>query len=369
MENSEAILVKDVTEETLANIHSYSEAQQPDPDDNDTKRPLDANANENTETTARRLNNNNDSNNNGDHSDRSPLPQRSLDQPDLEDTSLNFVFHYVEQYEEDLSFSFLSDFFFLCGGIGYTILSLVDLCWSTSTTSYGDDEGIDGDEQRHVLLRILEGVAPTIYILNSMVDVEWARRVRKRIKAESTTPGVWDDQRKALSVTVSASFATGDAETNFPILPWTYRARKHSTHRRDLSAALSFGFAASLGFFAVLYGDERRMGKSLDVVSVLMYIVSALFAITGNRARPWLHKEHQDQSIMNDAELLEDMGDLLFLVGSLIDGLFCGFQLEDAPIWELVSSLLWVLDSLLYLRADYDRLRGVAVSDAREQLV
>jgi hypothetical protein len=358
-------------EAALANVHSYIEAQQahhPGQDDNDTKRPLaDVTDHENIENSYT-------SYTNCDHSGHFPFPQGNTSSTVNEDVSMNFVFQYIEHYEEDLLFSVLSDVFFLCGGIAYVILSLADFEWPASTTSYEDYQGGDDDEQRRVWLRILDAVAPLIYVLNSVVDLEWANRVRNRYKVKKRIMELWDDQRSiATSNTHSLSFATGDTsiETPHPTcsLPWLYRVRKHTTHRRDLLAALTFGFAASLGFFAVLCGEER-VGKALDMASTLVYILSALIVIYCKRTTPNAWPQMEDQNIMNDAERLEGVGDVLFLVGSLMDAVICGFPLEQPAIWELVSALLWLSNALLYLRGDYVvAFQGVDTADGRARLV
>jgi hypothetical protein len=43
--------------------------------------------------------------------------------PDIDDHSMNAVFAYLEFYEQDLAWSFISDSFFFSGGILYVVLS------------------------------------------------------------------------------------------------------------------------------------------------------------------------------------------------------------------------------------------------------
>jgi hypothetical protein len=109
----EAIVVKDVAP---ADIQSSSEARSPGQYKNNTKRTLAGNPSdhENTEFTARHSfpygkARQNDNDNQSNHL---PSPQRNLNLPDLDDVSINFLFHHMEHYEEDLLFSSLSDYFF-----------------------------------------------------------------------------------------------------------------------------------------------------------------------------------------------------------------------------------------------------------------
>jgi hypothetical protein len=124
-------------------------------------------------------------------------------------------------------------------------------------------------------------------------------------------------------------------------------------------AALTFGIAAGLAFLAVVLryfvGKDNNdvAADGLDMASDHVYILSAVIAITGKRTRPWLSSSSPGcTSMMNDSEPLEDMGDLLFLLGSLVDGSMWYWMVQEQPAWEFISAVLWLLDACFYLRSD-----------------
>ena len=65
-------------------------------------------------------------------------------------------------------------------------------------------------------------------------------------------------------------------------------------------------------------------------------------------------------SIWRNPEILEDMGDALFLIGSVLDAILKDFDaavIEESALMGIVASCLWLLDALLYMRSDYVRAR------------
>ena len=96
-----------------------------------------------------------------------------------------------------------------------------------------------------------------------------------------------------------------------------------------------------------------------DSASDHMYVVSALVAITGRRTRPWFGAGDRGQQqqrccgLLTEPEALEDMGDFLFLMGSMLDATLDDIQKDGVPIFGVVSSVLWFVDSLFYLRSDF----------------
>lgn len=255
--------------------------------------------------------------------------------PDTDDQSMSHVFEYIQQYEQDLYWSFLSDSFFIVGGVMYVLLSVWDVL---------------GQQQGTHLYKAMDVLAPVVYVFNSAVDVEWAYRVKERMGVKKAMSTTWQDWRMLLDIH-EEDVDEPQANAN----NWYHRLRKHGAHRRSIIAALTFGFAAVFGVISVLVAlcDENntRLTDTLDYVSVYSYIVSAIFSCSGKRNRPWL--QTSDSNPLKDPETLEDLGDLLFLIGSLVDGALCTLSFDDDnPGWGLLSSCLWCCDACLYLRSD-----------------
>lgn len=267
-----------------------------------------------------------------------PLPQRNLYLPDIDDLSMNHVFVYMEYYEHDLYWSSLSDSFFIAGGLVYVVLSLWDWIW-------------EDQQQTSFWYYALCGLAPLIYLINSFIGIIWAGSARYRYKVKSSMKHIWQEHKE-----IALNNSESD-ETSHEI-PWCHRLRKHATHRRTILAALTFGIAACLDVIAVVLRyfvgkDHDVAADGLDMASDHVYILSAVVAITGKRTRPWLSSSSPGcTNMINDSEPLEDMGDLLFLIGSLVDGSMWYWMVQDQPAWSFISSVLWLLDACFYLRSD-----------------
>jgi hypothetical protein len=260
--------------------------------------------------------------------------------PDIDDNSMNHVFEYMEHYEQDIFWSYLSDLFFISGGLIYVLLALWDFIWPPeSTRSY----------------YTFDVLAPTVYLLNSVIDMEWASRIKRRDRVKKNMKEGWEDWRIS---------TTSDVDRSTPIveetLPWYHRIRKHTAHRRSMLAALTFGIAALFGVASVLMGyRDGAVGilwcNKLDSVADHAYLLSAIITMTGKRIRPWL--QTSSVHISNNPEMLEDFGDLLFLLGSLMDAMMGDANVDDVPIACVVSSFLWLADACFYLRSDVIRAR------------
>ena len=74
--------------------------------------------------------------------------------------------------------------------------------------------------------------------------------------------------------------------------------------------------------------------------------------MTGKRHRPWLAPSDPNTILFNDSERLEDLGDLLFLMGSLVDATLSDLQLMHLVLLPILSSILWMVDGFLYMRSD-----------------
>jgi hypothetical protein len=226
---------------------------------------------------------------------------------------MNAVIAYLEFYDQDLAWSFLSDSFFFSGGILYVVLSF----W---------DYRVADVKNYHTL----DVFAPLVYVLNSVVDLQWAYHAKQRNKKKHDMSLQWSESR-----VVSISPTVSNLE----------QMRKHAAHRRTILAALTFGIAAFFGLLAVLLDAPEW-----EVLSVHVYIVSAVISVTGQRTQPWFAAS-KDSMWMNP-KILEDMGDALFLLGSLVDATLVDFSLEK-PLLGILVSFLWLIDACCYLRSDF----------------
>ena len=248
------------------------------------------------------------------------IPRTNVRLPDIEDTSMNNVLTYLEFYEQDLAWSFYSDSFFIVGGIFYLILSVAEVRNTATTTS--------------IYYGLLTAIAPLAYVLNSIIDIQWAYHAKLRHKRKAEMKNQWTEFQEVQEAALST----------------LQQFRKHAAHRRTILAAFTFGMAALFGFLAVLVTNSR-LCFLLDLLSAHTYIVSAVVATSGQRTRPWFATTRWT-GMWHDPETLEDIGDALFLVGSLVDATLVDFDLEQ-PLLSMLSSLLWLFDACCYLRSDF----------------
>jgi len=103
--------------------------------------------------------------------------------PDVDDVSMSRVTNYMQQYREDVYWSFLSDSFFIAGGICYVLLAVPVL-----------------NENPSVYLTVLEFIAPTVYLLNSCIDVKWAQITKERSRARNEMTETWSYWRIMLEM-------------------------------------------------------------------------------------------------------------------------------------------------------------------------
>ena len=152
------------------------------------------------------------------------------------------------------------------------------------------------------------------------------------------------------------------------------RMRRHIGHRRQLSAATTFGMGAFLGILAAVcnilvadssLGENEDVGSTLsywssllESASIHMYLVSAIFALWQS---PWATKR---ASVVvaastglpwySNVENLETLGDIFFGAASMIDVLLCDVSIDDGILLlPILSACLWTVDALLYLRGDF----------------
>ena len=304
------------------------------------------------------------------------MPERtkwgpSLSLPDLDDVSMNYTAMYMENYKVDLLWSMSSDSFFILGSIIYIVL------FGWDYYNYRND--LSMNDSSNTWYRVVDMIAPTVYLMNSVIDIHWAEAVRMRLLNKQDMTKIWDEARsqfRGISLTSSGLPGTNDlgGEIDVPVCfgcTWCYRIRKYAAHRRTKMAALCFGFAASIAVLAAAlrnfvlpnlqseFSDVHWMSpwlysvdSILDTVSDHVYIVSAIFSMTGKRHRPWLAQSDPNNSLNNDSDRLEDLGDLLFLMGSLVDATLSVFRLKHLLLLSIFSSVLWMVDGCLYMRSD-----------------
>lgn len=133
--------------------------------------------------------------------------------------------------------------------------------------------------------------------------------------------------------------------------------RRHFGHRRDLSSATTFGAAAIFGTASAIGWAagtmEEDMVDRLELVSIHLYLLSAAFALIGRR------QDNKGSStgfwdFFEDAQALENAGDSLFGIASVIDVVLSDFSFDDNnPWWAVLSAVLWMLDAMFYLRGDF----------------
>jgi hypothetical protein len=254
------------------------------------------------------------------------------DNGDLEFPS-QFHFSQVGHQEEDHAWSVLSNSFFLAGSSSYLILSLWDL-YAPSPTGMA-----------LACYKFVTAFGALIYLFDSMIDITWARVVQDRQHVQRYRQKIMmeaihiDDPENIPSTKKKATFFR--------------RVRKHAGHRRALLSALFFGIAS---FLAVINWSVDNFAIVSGIpwipLSVHAYLLSAIFAVTGTRSRPWCAAFS-----FGDADTLEDMGDIFFMVGSIVDMLLCDFPLDEDYAYygwaAVISAVLWCLDACLYLSSDF----------------
>lgn len=293
-------------------------------------------------------------------------------------TSDDYVSHFVQaKNETDVFWSVFSNTFFLGGGLFYLIGSFWDVNLSKS----------DGDVQNIFLYNSIWVLGPFVYLLNSVIDVIWAIRTMQFEKKQrglkrffirahehaANVGGEGDTGRDILFALEkfdrhanSSNFLgeeliegarlagkQGDETGSNDVMS---NLRRHFGHRRDLSSATTFGAAAMFGTASAIGWAagtmEEDMVDLLDLVSIHLYLLSAAFALIGRRQDNKVHSTGF-WDLFEDAHALENAGDLLFGVASVIDVVLSDFSLDDVPWWAVLSAVLWMLDAMFYLRGDF----------------
>lgn len=213
---------------------------------------------------------------------------RTINQPiPLDHTCSTTTISTIQPQEDDFddtAWSIYSNTFFLSGGIFY----LIATSWDYSIFHAARDASIDDvfSLPQRVLYELLWFMGPFTYLLNSVIDVQWALKVRKRDvrrreleklligkknqrKRRQTNLHQQDEveeggmeiirlEQEAFGINSQENYYSLSIEQSTPkrkkrlrrILSPTKkilrRMRKHMGHRRDLAAAITFGIAAAL---------------------------------------------------------------------------------------------------------------------------
>ena len=294
-------------------------------------------------------------------------PRYDLDDASSDGGSSISLIH-IEDKSRDLAWSLLSNSLFLIGGTCYVILSAWDIIQPREATKH--------TFWQHVGYVTISWIGPLVYLVNSVIDIYWAkdlRRTEKRRKRQfgtSRKPPPTPTQQQNQSV--PAVVIEGDFKATLERRPSRVSVgtsfvrekirsvRKYAAHRRGLLAAASFGLAA---FFAVVDMGVQTFGNYdhwmmqstdtglFDFLSIHWYVMSAFFAVCGQRTRPRICT----WCFLTDPDNLEDLGDMFFLVGSLFDAVLCDMSFDNNSdgFWDSVSSALWFFDACFYLRSDF----------------
>lgn len=211
-----------------------------------------------------------------------------------------------------LAWSLSSNFLFFLGSVIYMFLAIWDLGYAryesvvtaspsptpVSSVSY-DDDGYDSGWDPYTLLSVVAAVS---FVFCSAVDMLW--------------------------------YLYGE------------------NARTAMAVAVAFGAAALCELLAVyLYENDRPIleGRAY-IASSHVYLISAVLQV-----------RHRWPSFETISDAMEGSGDALFLLGSIIDAVLS--YLNDPEMshlnllvlarWNLVSAVLWLVDSVLYILSDF----------------
>jgi len=256
------------------------------------------------------------------HSQDSP-PQPSFDEGavdllqahDIEELN-NDALSRVSNYSHYFKFS---NFCFFLGSVLYVFTntwSVIDAYRYYGEEDDDDEKSGDGDYESEPFwnaYKLLTSAAALMYLANALVDGQVAvAEVRRKVGSGR----FGDDPR------------------------W------------EIGVAITFGVAALCDFLSELIWNDDNMwpGYAAGCAAVDIYLLNAVLVISGRK--PIFTS--LPQSLMSS-------GDILFLIGSIIDVMISFLDNPKAPssrsieiAWSsFASSVLWFLDSLLYILADH----------------
>jgi hypothetical protein len=213
-----------------------------------------------------------------------------------------------------------ASFFF--GSILYLTLSVKNLLHYHSSDYSDSSDSSSFDSSSSATTRFIEFLLPcfaaSMYLMNAFFDVRMSALELQRHQGNAVTL-----QR----------FRGDDA-------------------RWEIGVAVTFGMAAICDLIGALtqHNENEYLTYTSSSLAVHIYLLNALLLITGRRP-----------SFSNNyPEAFMSAGDVLFVIGSLID---VGISYFESPAttnrtwrrlaaWDVTSSSLWFVDSILYILAD-----------------
>ena len=249
---------------------------------------------------------------------------------------------------EDIEWSLFSNTFFVGGGLCYIAVCSWDYRLGGST------QGLPSETLK--VYKALWVLGPLVYLLNSIIDIAWATQAQWRDKRRRHLQKLF---RKRHDESISLPLQLRNKKKRFRRMKpkkFMRRLRKHIGYRRQLSAAATFGIAAFFALVASIADLTGTLGENipptLEKISTHIYLVSAAFALCGRQssAKPsgaWF-------DIWSNMDRLKNLGDAFFGAASIVDAILCDMTFDDDILWwPVISAILWLLDALLYLRADF----------------
>lgn len=267
---------------------------------------------------------------------------------------------YTDDDDDDSLFCILSNILFISGGIFYITASSWDYSLYAYAASPDDDVDITTilSHLTYLIYQTLWILAPFIYFLNSIVDVKWALRTKRRYRKRR-------DAEKLANPRLA-----GIKETN--ILKEIYRQmRKNVGSRRTLGAASTFGLGAFAGLVSALLSTRAAnttLGSNVSdtlytqadwagSASVHIYLLSAICALW-KTTKAWklavtaLWNKDGIKWYNNHTSLFT-LGDILFGIAAINDTILVDSALDDGYYsLPILSAILWTTDALLYTRGD-----------------
>lgn len=221
-------------------------------------------------------------------------------------------------------------------------------------------------------------LATLCFLMNAIIDFRWARKLSTDLKPHRETI---NSEFPPISIELSQlqlpqehscrqKFKARECETaakeskSNNRLTCTINDRRALYPRRETSVteklAILFGCAAVIDFIGALcYDSAPHMSNNAYIVSVHLYAAAAFLSIFGkDNASGCLSTSSVTTTTKIYAQLpsAEVIGDVLFLVGSIIDVAMSYFyslpRIEKSPSFVACScfaSALWLLDSVVYI--------------------
>jgi len=250
----------------------------------------------------------------------------------------------VQQHHHCGCWAWLSHFFFLGGSLLYFWLAVWDI--RDESTWYDDDD----DDDNSITLR------------------SW----------RSLTFITMMDRHTLLSAAAALCYV-GDAGVTTAQLPIIYFRHSNKITRQVLffmGNSITFGLGAILEFTsAVTEVSHLEISNWTAVVAMHAYLVNAAIVLFFKKRRK--HHGYCGGVPVTFSERLELLGDVLFGVGCSVD-VSLSYYYNDRTtdnewIWvdrgNLVSAVLWLVDSILYIAADFYYFNHIEEEDGQELMV